>query len=128
LATSGDTLKHDWLRRLLKKTTPLPYVVWMAGLSITTWPVIFLVWAMNPNPFTDVLAILLFIACIAGLMGLFAAKMVTDRWLATFGDVTAPGSPSQAKPDPKKRPALIAGFAVALVTLIVLFTYGLVLR
>ena len=124
MATSDDTLKHDWLRRLLKKTTPLPYVVWMAGLSIATWPVIFLVWAMNPNPFKDTLAILLFIASIAALMGLFAAKMVTDRWLATFGDVLAP----QTKPDPNKRPALIAACAVAQVTLIALFAYGLIFR
>jgi hypothetical protein len=69
--------------------------------------------------------IFMFATCLGCLMGLFVAKQMKLRWLATFGEVLEIGSKpvrQEDKLDPRTRFTLMAGFGLSLVALIVITT------
>jgi hypothetical protein len=63
---------HPRLRRLLEKTKPVPFAIWMTTLAlIVTSPISLIGWATEPTaPVRAVLLIQLFMCCLGGLMGL----------------------------------------------------------
>jgi hypothetical protein len=112
------------LRRILLRTKPVPLPIWMAGLALVAFsPATLFGWAIHPEASArTVLLIQLFMCCLGGLMGLFAARMVGRSWFATFGECIEVPSEYHAK----HHIALQIGFALALITLIAIFTQLLI--
>ncbi len=112
------------LRRILLRTKPVPLPIWMAGLAFVAFgPATLFGWATHPAASArTVLLIQLFMCCLGGLMGLFAARMVARSWFATFGECMEVPSEHHAKP----HIALQIGFALALIILTAIFAQLLI--
>jgi hypothetical protein len=113
------------LRRVLLKTRPWPFAIWMAVLgaipgcvaSIGGW-----LQVRHANP-ALIFLLIMFTTCNGCLMGLFVAKLMRLRWLATFGEVLGIGSKlvrQEDKLDPRTRLTLMAGFLLSVLALIVI--------
>jgi hypothetical protein len=115
------------LRRVLLKTKPWPFAIWMAALGAIPGCVASLggwLQVRHANP-TLIFLLIMFFTCLGCLMGLFVAKQMKLRWLATFGEVLETGSKpvrQEDKLDPRTRLTLMAGFGLSLVALIVITT------
>ena len=115
------------LRRVLLKTKPWPFALWMAALGAIPGCVASLggwLQVRHANP-TLIFLLIMFFTCLGCLMGLFVAKQMKLRWLATFGEVLETGSKpvrQEDKLDPRTRLTLMAGFGLSLVALIVITT------
>jgi hypothetical protein len=113
------------LRRVLLKTKPWPFAIWMAAIGAIAGCVASLggwLQVRNADP-ALIFLIFMFATCLGCLMGLFVAKQMKLRWLATFGEVLEIGSKpvrQEDKLDPRTRFTLMAGFGLSLVALIVI--------
>jgi hypothetical protein len=118
----SEATPAPFLRRVLLKTKPVPYPIWMASLAtIATGPIVLLVWAAHPTvPVRAILLIQLLLVCVGGLMGLFAARMLKLPWFASFGEVLEKGGRPVPQDEKIKPPiALLFGFGLALMALVV---------
>jgi hypothetical protein len=115
------------LRRVLLKTKPWPYVIWMAALGAVSGCVASLLgWLQvrHANP-ALIFLLIMFTTGLGCLMGLFVAKQMKLRWLATFGEVLEIGTKpvrQEDKLDPRTRLTLLAGFWLSVVALIVIMS------
>ena len=80
---------QELLRRVLLKTAPVPYVLWMAGLATILGAILSMfVWLqLPPIGFEPFLFLLLFFACLGCFIGLFIVRAMSLPVLATFADV-----------------------------------------
>jgi len=81
--------RQERLRRVLLKTAPVPYVLWMAGLAEIVGAILSMfVWLQLPRiGFEPFLFLLLFFACLGCFIGLFIVRAMSLPVLATFADV-----------------------------------------
>jgi len=113
-----------FLRRLLRKTTPVPYVIWMAGLAaITGSCVLVFAWLQVPEAgFRLILFLLSGFACLGGVLGLYLVRAMDLPLLATFGDViekgkaeTLKGSTTRPRSRKANGGAILSAFAGTLI-------------
>jgi hypothetical protein len=116
-----ESFQEPPLRRVLSKTKPVPYPIWMAVLGAIAISVAMVPGIIVYRPSATVMVkiiffIFLFGPCLGGLMGLFVVRQLELPWLATFGEVIERGS----KPVPKEvKQKNRARFAVILAVLVV---------
>jgi hypothetical protein len=81
--------RQERLRRVLLKTAPVPYVLWMAGLATIVGAILSMfVWLqLPPIGFEPFLFLLLFFACLGCFIGLFIVRAMSLPVLATFAAV-----------------------------------------
>jgi hypothetical protein len=81
--------RQERLRRVLLKTAPVPYVLWMAGLATIVGAILSMfVWLqLPPIGFEPFLFLLLFFACLGCFIGLFIIRAMSLPVLATFAEV-----------------------------------------
>jgi hypothetical protein len=120
-----ESSQEPLLRRVLSRTKPVPYAIWMAVLGA----IVMLV-AMAPGivvyrpPVIAAVKILLFSLCLGCLMGLFVVRRLKLPWLATFGEVIERGSKPVPQEDKQKTQAQFAAVLGVLVVVIPLLGYG----
>jgi len=123
---SDVTRQVPFLRRILLKTKPMPYSIWMAALAtIVTSPMLLLGWAANVTiPLRTMVILQLDLSCLGFLMGLFASKWMRLPWLATFGDVLDASSRPVAI-DLRRKLFIMAAWLLSLLLLVLLTWLGL---
>jgi hypothetical protein len=116
------------LRRLLLKTKPWPFAIWMAAIGAMPGCAIALSGWLQIRDADAALIFLLFMfpTCLGCLMGLFVAKQMKLRWFATFGEVLEINSKPlrrEDKVDQRTRLILKAGFGLSLAALIAVTSF-----
>jgi hypothetical protein len=89
----AENTQDPLLRRILRKTAPVPYVIWMAGLATITGSfVLTIAWLQVPEAGIKLLLLLISgFACLGGVLGLYLVRAMDLPLLATFGDVIEKG-------------------------------------
>jgi hypothetical protein len=115
-----DHLQQPLLKRVLLKTKPVPYPIWMAGLGVIALSAAsapaFIIY--RPAATVALAIIFLFGLCLGALMGFFVVRKLGLPWFATFGEVLERGSkPIPEKHEPKSRGRFFAILAVLAVVM-----------
>ncbi|WP_213769508.1 hypothetical protein [Bradyrhizobium sp. dw_78] len=121
-----ESFQEPFLRRMLLKTKPVPYPIWMAVLGAITISVAMVpgILVYRPSVTVVVKIVLLFGLCLGGLMGLFVVQQMNLPWLATFGEVIEKDSkPVPKENKQKKRTLVTVVFAVLVVVIPLLLGY-----
>ncbi|HZR71886.1 hypothetical protein [Bradyrhizobium sp.] len=129
MAERSSRQEDHWLRHLLKRTYPIPYAIWMAGLGVTLgYPALLFVWAVHGfSAVNQMLFLMILLPCLGCLIGFYITQCLRLPWLATFGDCLniKPRSPEEREKDASRQSVLACITMTAAITVSVALAFGL---